>query len=482
MSVDVAVATRRRQAPGGALAERLARSAACVPADAAAVEAWLAARTRRNPIDVARVRLDRLAGWRLDPGTGDLVHESGRFFSVEGMRVQTDFGSVPGWSQPIIDQPERSVLGILVKELDGVLRFLMQAKLEPGNPGCAAQLSPTVQATPSNYGRAHRGRVVPYLEHFVEPGRARVLVDVLQSEQGSWFKGKRNRNVVMETTEDVEPGADFAWLTLGELYALLRRPNVVNMDARTVLSCLPLPIAGGAGGGDGGELHAALRRSAGPAGEDGALSPMPEVASWLTRRKAAYALSTQRVALRSVAGWVHSAVDVHHESGRFFTIVGVEVHATNREVDHWCQPLLAPRGEGLAAFVVRRFDGILHLLARADLRPGYRDVVELGPTVQCTPANFDRASPARPALLDVVLGPDAVAHYDVRQSEEGGRFDGAVTRHMVVEVDADLPLPADFAWLTLAQLKRLVAGSYQVNIEARSLAACMHAMDPAAAR
>jgi oxidase EvaA len=72
-------------------------------------------------------------------------------------------------------------------------------------------------------------------------------------------------------------------------------------------------------------------------------------------------------------------------------------------------------------------------------------------------------------------------HYDVRQSEEGGRFHRAVTRHMIVEVDPDFPLstPPDFAWLTLAQLKRLIGSSYQVNIEARSLVTCLHALGSA---
>jgi oxidase EvaA len=396
---------------------------------------------------------------------------------VQGISVQTDFGPVPRWSQPIIDQPERSILGILVKELDGVLHFLMQAKMEPGNVG-TVQISPTVQATPSNYQRAHAGRVAPYLEYFSEPGRARVLVDILQSEQGSWFQGKRNRNVVMEATGDVEHHDDFIWLTLGELYALLRIPNIVNMDARTVLSCLPLP-AGAAAGHDA--FDAALRRSADPTGEDEALSPSPEVASWLTRRKAAYSLTTRQVGLRSVAGWVRCGDDIHHMTGRYFSIIGAEVCATNREVGHWCQPLLAPHGEGLVAFVVRRVDEVLHLLARADLRPGYRDVTELGPTVQCTPDNFVGAPARRPGFLDLVLAPDAVVHYDVRQSEEGGRFHRAVTRHMIVEVDPDFPLstPPDFAWLTLAQLKRLIGSSYQVNIEARSLVTCLHALGSA---
>jgi len=474
VSVHVAVSLRPdRGSPGADLADRLALSARRRGGGPDLLVEWMAACRERSPFEVARVPFDRLDGWRFARRSGDLVHRSGRFFSVQGVDVQTDYGGGAEWSQPIIDQPDRSILGILAREIDGVLHFLMQAKMEPGNVG-TVQLSPTVQATTSNYQRAHNGGVAPYLEYFTEPGRARVMVDVLQSEQGSWFRGKRNRNVVMEVDGDVVPHEDFVWMTLGELYALLRRPNVVNMDARTVLSCLPLPADGA---GDAGGFCAALGRSTSTS-DDRALWSSLEVGSWLTGRKAAYALTTRQVPLRSVRGWTRTAGEIHHPSGRFFRIIGVDVRATNREVRHWCQPLLEPCGQGLVAFVVRRIEGVLHVLARADVRPGYRDVVELGPTVQCTPGNFAAAGERRPAFLDLVLSGGAAVRYDVLQSEEGGRFHRAVTRHMVVEVDGDFPLetPGDFAWVTLAQLKRLIGSSYQVNIEARSLVTCVHAL------
>jgi oxidase EvaA len=330
-----------------------------------------------------------------------------------------------------------------------------------------------VQATPSNYRRAHHGRATPYIEYFVEPGRAQVLVDVLQSEQGSWFRGKRNRNVVMEVTTEVEHHDDFVWLTLRDLYALMGRPNMVNMDSRTVLSCLPLPAIDA---GHGSSFAEGLLRSTAE-GDDSALLSSLELGSWLTWRKASYELTTERVPLRGIDGWIQTTDEIRHQTGRFFSIIGVRVNATNREVRSWCQPLLAPHGDGLVAFVVRQIDGVLHILARADVRPGYRDIVELGPTVQCTPANFAGSPGSAPEYLDVVLAPDAVRHLDVSQSEEGGRFARAVTRHTVVEVDDRFPLEThpDYAWITLSQLRELIRASYQVNIEARSLASCLYA-------
>jgi hypothetical protein len=453
---EAAMVTPLRHAADQELTRRLARSAAYAPRPAHDLEAWLALRQHHNPFRVDRVPFARLDGWAFAPESGDLIHRTGRFFSVEGMRVHTDHGPVPRWSQPIIHQPDRAILGILTREIDGVMHFLMQAKMEPGNVN-GVQFSPTVQATPSNYLRAHRGSQSRYVDYFTEPGRGDVLVDTLQSEQGSWFRGKRNRNLVLEVTADVEPHDDFIWLTLGEIFSLLHRPHLINMDARTVLSCLPWPAS----------------FAGNPRQRFGA------VHSWLTGHKTRHTLDTQRIPLREVPGWHRDENEISHESGRYFTVVGVDVSASNREVASWSQPLLQPRGTGLVAFLVRRIDGVPHLLAHADLRPGYRDIVELGPTVQCTPANFEGpAATHRPRYLDLVRGDGVTVLFDVALSEEGGRFRDAVTRHLVVEAGEEFPVeqPPDYTWLTVEQLTGMVAFSYHVNIEARSLLLCLQAI------
>jgi len=438
------------------LTRRLASSAAHAPRPVAEIAGWLEERRRSNPSTVERVPFRALDGWEFAPDTGDLGHTTGRFFSVHGLRVRTDYGHRPGWQQPIINQRDVAILGIVAKEIDGVLHFLMQAKMEPGNVN-VVQLSPTVQATSSNYLRAHRGARSRYVEYFIDRTQGRVLVDVLQSEQGSWFVGKRNRNIVVEAIGRVEPHDDFCWLTLGEILALLRLPHLVNMDARTVLSCLPLapPAAGG---------------------EERTWWTMPQVRSWLTERKAAYALTADYLPLASVASWRRTADEIVHDERRYFTVIGVRVSATNREVPGWCQPLLAPCRTGLAAFVLRRIGGTPHVLARADLRPGYRDVIEVGPTVQCTPDNYaGRPASERPAYLDLVRSDRVRRRFDVLHSEEGGRFHHALTRHLVVEVDDDFPLATgpDFTWLTVPQLGELTRNSYQVDMEARSLLLCL---------
>ncbi|MFC4057192.1 NDP-hexose 2,3-dehydratase family protein [Planomonospora corallina] len=428
------------------------------------VDGWLAEK-RNQPFESTRLALARLTdpdGWYFAPGTGNLEHRSGRFFSVEGLHVQVGRAHGDGhdreWWQPILVQRDIAILGIIAKEFDGVLHFLLQAKMEPGNLHMV-QLSPTVQATSSNYTRVHGGRPARYVEYFTEPGMGRVLVDVLQSEQGAWFHLKRNRNVVVEVTGDVPVHDNFCWLTLGQIRALLRRPNVVNMDARTVLASL-LSV-GGASAGDP---------------EPGGLHTMTEVLSWFTGRKSHHELSARLVPLDSLVGWHRDDERILSEDGRHFSIVGVRVHARTREVHSWKQPLLAPHGPGLAGLVVRRIGGRLHALVRAEVLPGYRDTVELGPTVRFMMNDYaDTPADRRPEFLDYVLSARGGVRYDVVQSEEGGRFLHAETRYLVVEAGDDFPLrvPADFAWISFDQLLALQRHSYYLGVEARTLLLCL---------
>ncbi|RCV47750.1 NDP-hexose 2,3-dehydratase [Marinitenerispora sediminis] len=446
------------------------------------VHRWYADFGRRAYTRVRRIALDSLTGWRRDPATGDIGHDSGRFFTVRGLEVHMPGAAVPHWHQPILDQGEVGILGLLVKDIGGVPHLLMQAKVEPGNCN-GLQLSPTVQATRSNYTRVHRGRAVPYLGYFRDTSRHRVLADVRQSEQGAWFYRKRNRNMVVEVREDVEVLDGFRWMTLGQVHELLAAEDLVNMDARTVLSCLPFAGPGLhdaiPAGGDG--FRAALLRSC--SGAAGALHPTGDILSWITRMRATTDVHTRWAPLDGLPGWRRTDGGITHESGLFFDVIGVSVRAGGREVNEWTQPMIEPRAPGVIAFLASRIGGVLHVLVHARAEPGYVDVVELAPTVQATPQTYDALpGEARPRYLDTVLGarPEDI-RFDAVLSEEGGRFYHARNRYLVVETEPGTRAhPPDFRWMTLHQLTGLLAHSHYLNVQARSLVACLHSLTGAA--
>ncbi|MGW7025060.1 NDP-hexose 2,3-dehydratase family protein [Streptomyces decoyicus] len=448
----MATATPSRTAAD--LAERCARSAAVTEAGSwlrtAEVPGWMAERHASHRFAVRRIPFAALTGWSFAPGTGNLQHDSGRFFTVEGLQVSVGTGPFPHWQQPIIKQPEVGILGILAKEFDGVLHFLMQAKMEPGNRNLL-QLSPTVQATRSNYTKVHRGAAVRYLDHFLRPAPGSVVADVLQSEHGSWFFRKSNRNMIVETRDEVPVAEDFCWLTLGQIGRLLRRDNVVNMDARSVLACVPTVGAPGSGA---------------PYGDT-------DLLSWFTAERSRHTVGAERIPLDAVAGWRRGPDTIERPDGRYFRVVAVAVEAGSREVAGWSQPLIEPCGLGVTAFLTRRVRGVPQVLVHARVEGGFLDTVELGPTVQCVPGNHAALPPGdRPPFLDTVLtaGPGRI-RYAAVHSEEGGRFLHAESRYLLVEAADDMPeeLPPGFRWVTPGMLGALVRHGHYLNVQARSL-------------
>ena len=425
---------------------------------------WFARAVRRHHFVTEQIPFAKLEKWSFDPATGNLRHDTGRFFTVEGLSVSTSFDGERHWSQPILHQPEVGFLGIIARRIRGVLHFLMQAKMEPGNLN-TIQLSPTLQATKSNYTRAHQGRTPRHLEHFYESRDRRVLADSLQSEQGGRFFRKRNRNIVIDVPEDrpLEPSEDHIWLTLGQIHRLLARDNVVNMDARTVLSTLSF------------HRDAAFRAPAEPA----ARHSLDHLISWFTEMKCRYRLDAHCIPLSQVTDWRKDEFRIHHPEGGRFEVIAMRIEAGNREVPAWTQPLVKPCAQGLLAFLVREFDGVPHLLVQARVESGNFDVVELAPTVQSLPGDAEGLGPnAIPHFRDVVLSaPPADILHDTLQSEEGGRFYNDQNRNLIVRAPADFPsdLPDHFRWITPWQLKALVRHSNVLNVQCRCLLACYDA-------
>jgi len=459
---------------------RSCRATSGVFPDMEAVMAWFATKDRRDRFEVRRVPLAALDQWSFLPDPLRLGHSSGKFFTIEGIRVETDFGPVPSWDQPIINQPEVGILGLLAREIDGVLHFLMQAKMEPGNVN-VLQLSPTVQATRSNYSRVHGGHAPRYLEYFTEPGLATVLLDQLQPEQGARFLRKRNRNMVVLVSHDVPVHEDFAWMTLGQIKALLACDNLVNMDARTVVSLIPLADPDEPPDPSRLEGLSPFRRDVylSFCRSDRELHTMDAVMAWLTKGKAATSMRVSSLPLDGLRGWTVAEDAIRHETGLYFSVIGVDVTAHTREATRWSQPLLHHEGLGLVGFLCQSQWGVLHFLVRGSLEPGNRDGMEIGPTVACSEVAARSGRACAPQFLEYFLDPTLGAvRYDAVQSEEGGRFHHFQNRYMIVEISPGtvVDAPGHYLWLTLGQLWRMARHGH-VNIEARNLLACMGAVE-----
>jgi oxidase EvaA len=434
-------------------------------------------------VEINQTPLQSLKGWSHDEVMGTIRHASGKFFSINGIHVATNVGLVQSWDQPIINQPEVGILGILARKINGVLHLLLQAKIEPGNVN-RVQLSPTLQATKSNYLRVHKGAEPLYLKYFTERKGLKVLLDQLQSEQGARFLRKRNRNIIIEIPDNVDIPLhnNYIWLTLGQIKELLHSDNLVNMDTRTVISGIRYPeirsrqlesldLKAG--------LGFCIHRQLLDFPEDGRkpLLDLPEIFSWLTGLKTRAELTVSECPINRLENWVFDGNSIQHADGKYFSVIGVTVRIGSREVTTWDQPMIRPAQEGLIGFILKRINDKIHFLVQAKLEPGNFDVLELAPTVQCLTGNYriGHNEYTVPFIDTIVNAPEESIWYSTLQSEEGGRFFEEQNRNIIVEVDDTFPVevPDSYCWMTLSQLNQFVMFNNYVNIAARSLLAAI---------
>ena len=428
---------------------------------------------------VEKIPLEQMEKWRFDDTKSRLFHESGRFFYVEGIHVKTNFGKTPEWEQPIIHQPEIGILGIVTKVFDGTRYFLMQAKMEPGNINIL-QLSPTVQATKSNFSRVHQGKLPTYLEYFTGEKKVRILSDQLQTEQGGRFFQKRNRNIIIEIFDDIEIHDDFCWLTLAELKLLLQKDNILNMDARSVLSTVPLIDENVLTAFEKIDISMLSTINECEISETGrefirsyisndALYGIDDIISWYNQQKVIYELEVTPKPLSRLQGWKIGKDSIFSEK-RFFSVIGVKVNAGTREVTQWMQPLIEDLNTGLLAFITQKINGVLHFLIQAKVEPGNRDIIELSPTVSCSNYLHIALQKEKPFMFNEVFNPDNRILFDSIQSEEGGRFYQIQNRNMIIELaeSKKQQTPVNFIWMTLKQMKEFMRYG-MFNIEARGI-------------
>ena len=441
---------------------------------------WMKSQNEEVVSNIMQIPISELRGWSYRDDR--IRHNSGKFFSIDGIHIRTNYRNTPEWDQPIINQPEIGFLGFIVKKFNGVLHFLLQAKIEPGNLNIV-QLSPTLQATRSNYTRVHGGKAPTYLEYFNGEKDVLILVDQLQSEQGARFLHKRNRNIIVEVGEDeeLEVKEGYIWASLGQIKELLRYPNVVNMDSRTVISCINF----GSYSEHSLRLLDAVKRMNGIHSSkpdsflysvlsgDNHLNELQDIIQWITSLKFKYELDVTPIGISEMKNWIYDGNTIHHESGKYFDVMGCRVEIGNREVVSWDQPMVRSAQEGLMGFIVKKINGIYHFLVQAKLESGNFDIVEMAPTVQCLTGNYRKGKNEYtiPYLEQILNAPKDKIWYSSYQSEEGGRFFQEQNFNIIVEVGEEFPIEVEenYCWLTLNQMLSFVTYNNYLNIAARSL-------------
>jgi oxidase EvaA len=372
-----------------------------------------------------------------------IQHETGRFFRIVGLTWND--GPVHRW-QPLMEQREVGTLGFIVRRGEDGIELLVHAKTEPGNVGIV-QLAPTCQATASNRDRVHGGAAPPYSEYF-SSSMGEVISDSRQSEDGTRFFGKLNRNILVIDDHIELEDEQHRWIPFNLFRRLLIEDFLVNTDARSVLCTTDwVRLAGRLlfqGDDDfSRELNASFRA---PIRRD-VLERIAVALQGLRMRAPTVEVCT----LERMPGWNFDAGNPITITNERLSIRHIRVHAETREVTDWDQPIFDNVFEQAIDLECGRADGTLQFGFRPCWEPGLHTGAELAPTRVASLAADNSLGAARLA---------------VRQSNEGGRFFRDIANYSILDIGKARPQDG-VMWLTLAEVHALLPRGF-FNIEARS--------------
>lgn len=423
---------------------------------------WLEERKNNLKVQLDKISLSECVPWYYDEKEGVIRNVNGTFFQIAGLRQTKSTGEIV--EQPIILQEEIGFLGIICCKIKGVWHYLMQAKIEPGNVN-NVQVSPTLQATKSNFTQQHGGKKPPFLEYFLNMRTRDVLVDQIQSEQSSRFLGKRNRNVILMIDDQIEEPATHRWMTLAQIKQLMRYNNLVNMDTRTILSCIPYVLLG-----TDGDVPFKKKQYFHKTASSLDRQTIVNIYSRINDYKMFQKEEIKRVPLLELAEWRMENKEFCNINSYPFKLIFCNIAIEGREVTTWNQPLFAATGTATFGLLCCDDNGILKFLIKIKPEIGCFDGVEIGPTIQ-SEAGAPEEKDVVSTLFWKKLREKENVQVDVLLSEEGGRFYQEQNRNVIILIDKEeLPkIPKEYVWSDYGTLNILTQINNCLNIQLRNL-------------
>ena len=414
------------------------------------IKRWLKSQKKKQKIIVKEKDISKLESWNFNHKK--VSHESKKFFSIIGIRVYSNFYRRRTWDQPIIFQNENGILGILRRIKNKEPEYLLRANVEPGNIN-KLQISPTVQATKSNYTRVHGGKKIKYLDFFLK--KKKFLINSKQTEQGFNYLLKKNKNILININKTIKLAENYRWIKKSDLISLIKKKNILNMDSLSVFSC-------------------SIKKNI----FDRPVETSENLRNWLKKMNRIYFIKLKIIPLNKMKNWILTKKNIFHKKKSYFSIIGAAVSAKSREVSHWNQPLIRHRSLHFAGFVTKKIKNTTHYLVKFIIEPGYK----LG-SVTCTvkssnisnyKSNLNLSSKSKYILEKFFFSKKkSLVKYDAIQSHEGGRFFKSQVRYMVIELNDNHKISVDktYKWVSHNQMINLIKKG-NLDIEGRLCFAC----------
>ena len=409
---------------------------------------WFNSQKKLNRINVKIKKLNDLENWNYSKKL--ILHSSQRFFKIVGIEVKSNFAG-KNWDQPIIVQKEKGILGIIKNKK--TKKYLLQAKVEPGNKN-KLQLSPTVQATKSNYQRIHGGKKTSYLNIF----KTNKIKFITQTEQGYRYLFKFNKNALVEIKKKIKILKNFYWFSKEDLKYLIKRKSVLNMDTVSVFSSF-------------------IKKNT----IDLPFKKMNEINNWIRQNDKIFKLKIKVKPLANLINWKVKSDTITHKNNKHFSVVGINIICNNREIKEWDQPIIKGKRLAFAGYLIKEFNKTDHYLCKYNKKPGLKKS-----TLSCTintsdldnfNTNNHLISFEKKMIRDFFFNKKKKIKkiFDNILSDEGGRFFHCEIKYKALKLlnKTKVKIPSNYFWISQNQMIEMIKRK-KLDIEARLLFGCVN--------
>lgn len=206
-----------------------------------------------------------------------------------------------------------------------------------------------------------------------------------------------------------------------------------------------------------------------------ALHTTEYIIDWYKAKRKECPMKITEIPVHELKGWHTDAKtgNIQHDSGEFFSIIGLDVGNTTREVSGWTQPIVHQKEMGVLGIICAKINGRIHYLLHAKAEPGNVEKLQLSPTLQATYSNLKMAHGGKkPRYAEYFIDPDpSTVLYSKWLAEDGGRFYLKSNLNMLIEVQdyTSIETPDDYIWITLNQIKDLLQYDNFIGPHVRSI-------------
>ena len=400
---------------------------------------WILDQKKKNLMKVSRINISDVINWKID--NQKIFNYNKAFFSIVPFKFIKNNNEA--WFQPLILQKEVGILGILKKKIKDVDYYLLQAKVEPGNKS-GIQLSPTVQATKSNYLQKHGGKKTNYLHFFIgNKLKIKTISKSRLSEQGTRYLEKSNNNILIDIRkEKIKKIKNYIWVTKENLKYLLKKKNLLNMDTISVLS-------------------SSIKKNT----LDNPINDFSNLKNTLTYLKKKIKIKKRIISFNDLKNWKIFKDKIVNNKNFFFSILFLKIKTSSREVSQWCQPIVSDYHISLNGFLVKEINKTNHYLLQGVQEAGL-------------------SSPKFTSTISVKNFTKKIGNKDIKflnlfkkkkiikfiNSDEGGRFFKNETHNLIkfLKEKEKVRLAKNFKWASHNQVIDLIKRNL-LTIEARNL-------------